>query len=177
MVEGSFLILSEKDIKGSIGLLGSRRLYDADAIHDAMDMGIDTDIGRVVEDTEDDFGSLYADTRESSECIEVVWHRAAILISEYPCGRIDVARFRPEIIHRADEALQLLGSETEHILRRPHPREKRRGGAIDLTVRGLRRQHDGDEQLKGGLIVELGFRTGLGLLDGEEYTISLFLGF
>lgn len=64
MVKGHFLIEGKDSVNSSIGLLWCFRFYDSDSIHHPVDMRIDSDIGHIVEDREEDFRSFYSDTRE-----------------------------------------------------------------------------------------------------------------
>lgn len=165
MVKWFLLFQSEYPVYLSVRLLRCSRLYDTDTVHDAVDMGIDTDIGHIIEHWEDDFRCLDPDTRECLEECEVIRDRSLIFFCEsYPRGE-DVSRFISEKIHISEISFEFIDREGEYIFCFANLWEKWGSDLIDLFIGRLRREDHSDKELEWSLIIELYFLTSVEMDD------------
>ena len=66
----------------ALGRLGVARLHQAEAVRDAVDVGVDADGGDAEAEAEDEVGGLAADPGEGEQRVERGRHRAAVLGAE-----------------------------------------------------------------------------------------------
>src|SRR6185436_13193663 len=131
-------------------------LGDADAVADAQDVAIDRQARHAERVSEDDVGGLAADAGKLRQRVHVGRHLAAVIVDQR--------------LRHADQRLRLLAEEPCRVDRflevrrlrlgeRPRIRislEERRRDHVDARIGRLGRQHRGDEELVGVLVLQLG---------------------
>ena len=94
------------------------------------------------------FAVLRATPGSTHELVDGPRHDAVELLEQRLHRSADRLRLLPEETRRVDVALELLHRNGEVVLRAPVLLEQRRGHAVDVHVRRLRREHHRDEQLE-----------------------------
>ena len=137
MVEGLFLFLSEDEIDCSVGLLGRFGFHDSYTIHDTMDMGIDPNVGHIIEDRENYLRSFDTNSWKSLEEFEIIGNDTIIFPCEpYSC-REDIARLIAKKIHIFKILLERFYIHIQNITRFTNFRKKRWSNPIYLFIRSL----------------------------------------
>lgn len=159
MMHGAFLIFTQEFFEFFICLFWRFGFHDSHTIHHSMDMGIDTDKGHIVEMREDDFCCLDADSGESANGFEGVWDFSSMFVYEFFCGHEEVFCFDSIIIHSSEHDFDFLRFELQEVGWRFHDLKEFFCCFIDSLIRHLSGEHDGCEELKRCLEIELyGFR-------------------
>ncbi len=91
MVHNFFLFLSHERVKRTICLFWCLRVDDPDPIHYTMNMCIDADIRRIIEDREDDFRGLDTDSWKCLQKYEIIRNHSIILRRENRTRFLDKA--------------------------------------------------------------------------------------
>lgn len=100
MVHDFFLFLSHKCVKRTIRLLRCLRIDDPDPIHYTMNMCIDADIRRIIEDREDDLRGLDTDSWKCLQKYEIIRNNSIILHRKYRTRFFDKSGFVMIKIHK-----------------------------------------------------------------------------
>lgn len=131
---------------------------EASAVADSKDMSVDREGFFAKSGVEHNIRSLASDPGEQLELVPGARYLVSEAIDQRPAERDDILRFGVEQADRLDCLAKSFFSEINHLLRCFDALKERSGCAIDAGVRGLGREHDGDQQSVGIDIVELGCR-------------------
>lgn len=124
-----------------------------------MDMRIDTDKGHIVEMRQDDFCRLDADSGESADGFECMGDFSAVFLHEFLCGLEEVFCFHSIIVYPSEHNFDFLGLEFQQVRWSFHDFKEFFRRFVHAFICHLCWEHDGCEELKRGLEIELyGFR-------------------
>jgi hypothetical protein len=131
---------------------------EAGSVADPEDVRVDGERLLPKRGVENDVGRFAAYSRKFLELFPRPRNLAAMLVDQRLAEGEDVLGFGVEQADRLDRFAQLLLAQFDHVAWRFYVLKQRLGRDIDARVRGLRGEHDGDEQLKGIGRFELGRR-------------------
>jgi hypothetical protein len=141
-----------------------------------MDVCIHTDKGHIIEMGEDDFGRLHSDSGESTDGFEGVRDFSSMFVHELFCGHEEVFRLHSIVVHTSEHHLHFLGFEFQEIGRSFHELEESFRRFIDSFIRHLSGEHDGSEELKWRLEIQLNQLRRIEFEYILEYLITLGSG-
>jgi hypothetical protein len=82
MMDNTLFLDGKNSFYRFISLFGMFCLDDTQAIHHSVDMGIDTDIGHIIENREYYFSRFYADPGKCLYELEIVWQYSLVVCCE-----------------------------------------------------------------------------------------------
>lgn len=141
-----------------------------------MDMRIDADKWHIVEMREDDFCRFHAYSWQCADGFERVGDFSSVYARELFCRHEEMLRLDSIIVHTSEHHLDLLGFEFQEIGGSFHEFEEPLCRFIHSFIRHLSGEHDGSEELKWRLKIELNQFRGIECEYALEYFIPLRSG-
>jgi len=135
--------------EGRLGLRRVLRLHVAEAIRDAVHVDVHADAGLVEALGDHEVGGLSPDALEGEEPIDVVRHQSPEPLQEIPADAEEDARLGAVEAHGEDGALDPLGGQPPHRLRRVGEGKQAGRRRPRGLVLGPEREETGDEHAKG----------------------------
>lgn len=115
MMKYPFFFSGQYRFNSCIGLFWGVGFHDSYTIHHTMDVCVDTHIGHVVEDREDDFGCLDANTWKSLQECEIIRDDSILFFRETNSSCLDIARLIAEEVHILQISLDLFDGYIDNI--------------------------------------------------------------
>gem|GEM_PF-5501428 len=168
MVGSEFLGSREDLFEVLVRLFGSLRSYYPDAVHNPMDMRVDRDVRGIVENSEDNFCGLDADSWECLDYFQIIGDSPTEFLCDFDPRFPDESCFISVEIDRRDHFFDFREREVPDISWRSYASKKWRRRFIDLSVRRLSREDNCNHELKRRLIVKLGADIWEHLFDSRE---------
>ena len=134
----------------------------AGAIADAEHVGIDGQRRLAEGDVQDHVRGLAPDPGQGFQRRAIMRHPAAVPVDQDFRKRDDVGGLGVVKADGLDVVLQAVEAQRQHLARRVGDLEQRAGRLVDARIRGLGRQHDGDQKRIGVDGLQLAFRVRIG---------------
>ena len=149
---------------------------EAGSVAYAEDVGVDRECFYAERGVENDVRCLAADSGKLLQFITRSRDLASVSVDKRLAERDDVLRLGVEQADRLDCLAQPLLAEIHHLFRGLDVSEQRFGRDIHARVGGLRREHDGYQQLVGIGRFQFGRRRWIGLCQAAEKFENLVAG-
>jgi len=137
------------------------------------DVGVDRERLLSERSVEHDIGGLASDSRQRLQLISSPRNLATMVPDQCLAERDDVPGLGVEQADRLDRLTQPFLAVIDHLPRGFNVLKQGPRSDVDAGVGGLRRQHDGDEQLIGIRRLEFGRRRGVGLREPEPLGLGV----
>lgn len=168
MVRADLLLDAEFLFYGTVGFLRSFGFYDLEAVEHAVDVGIHSDEGKVVEHGEHDLRRLDAHAGKRADIADILGDFSMEIPRELFGGKADVLGFGLEVVDTGKKPFGIFGGNAEGVFRSADDLEILRRDLVDLFVGSLCRKHYRHQKLERGLVVELRSDVGICLCDAFE---------
>jgi hypothetical protein len=156
-VEGDPVRRVDRRAQGGLGLLGGPRPYDAEAVCDPVDVGVDRDRGDAVAEDEHAVRRLRPDPGKGRQGLERAGHLAAEPLEDLLRDRADDARLHPVEPRRADPGLDRGGARPREGGGIRVPREEPGARRVGVGVPGALGEDRADQHLERvlGMVAEV----------------------
>lgn len=151
----AFLVFTQELFEFLICLFGRASFHNSHTVHHTMDVRIDTDKGHIIEMREDDFCRFHADSWECTDGFEGVRDFSSVFVHELFCCHEEMLRLDAIIVHTSEHEFDFLRFELEQICWSFHELEEPLCRFIDSFIRHLSGEHDGSQELKWRLKIQL----------------------
>jgi len=149
---------------------------EAGSVAYAEDVGVDRECFFAERGVQNDVRGLAADSGKLLQLLTSSRHLASVIIDQRLAERDDILRFSVEKADGLDRLAKRFLAEIDHLFRGFDVSEQRFGRDIHARVGGLRREHDGYQQLVGIGRFQFGRRRWIGLRQAAEEFENLVAG-